>query len=103
MPKAQFSPQTPINHLDAPVITPVNSFTPLPLSLQETYNFAYRKEPWTESDSLSGKFIAFLSFWDTSWTDHRKSEMTEIMFHFLKLLGQLMAITIATEIQVELL
>lgn len=29
--------------------------------------------------------------------------MTEIMFHFLKLLGQLMAIVIATEIQIELL
>lgn len=29
--------------------------------------------------------------------------MTEIMFHFLKLLGQLMAIAIATEIQIELL
>lgn len=45
MPEAQLSSQQLINHLATLIITQVNSFTPLPLSLQETYNFAYRKEP----------------------------------------------------------
>lgn len=48
MPKAQLSSQQLINHLATLTITQVNSFTPLPLSLQETHHFAYKKEPCTK-------------------------------------------------------